>query len=104
MRGAQTHSAFDAAHTSSGARTSMKQLSVAQLSRWPADSARDPPRLLDVRETWGFENDRVPFRTPQLRRSVYERGARCCRRGRKGMSQQRAMRSCFVALAAAPAV
>jgi rhodanese-related sulfurtransferase len=37
----------------------MKQLSVAQLSQWLADSARDPPRLLDVREPWEFEICRI---------------------------------------------
>jgi rhodanese-related sulfurtransferase len=37
----------------------MKQLSVAELSRWLADAAREPPLLLDVREPWEFALCRI---------------------------------------------
>lgn len=37
----------------------MKQLSVAELSRWLTDARRAPPLLLDVRERWEFARCRI---------------------------------------------
>ncbi|HEX4583495.1 MAG TPA: rhodanese-like domain-containing protein [Burkholderiaceae bacterium] len=37
----------------------MKQLSVADLSQWLADTQRERPLLLDVREPWEFERCRI---------------------------------------------
>jgi rhodanese-related sulfurtransferase len=37
----------------------MKQISPAELATWLADSARDKPVLLDVREPWEYERARI---------------------------------------------
>ena len=37
----------------------MKQISPAELARWLADSARDKPVLLDVREPWEYERAHI---------------------------------------------
>jgi len=37
----------------------MKQISPAELAAWLADSARDKPVLLDVREPWEYERARI---------------------------------------------
>ena len=37
----------------------MKQISPAELVTWLADSARDKPVLLDVREPWEYERARI---------------------------------------------
>ena len=38
----------------------MKSISAADLAAWLADSRRDKPQLLDVREPWEFERARIP--------------------------------------------
>ena len=37
----------------------MKQISPPELAAWLADSARDKPVLLDVREPWEYERARI---------------------------------------------
>jgi len=37
----------------------MKQISPAELATWLADSARDKPVLLDVREPWEYERAHI---------------------------------------------
>lgn len=38
----------------------MRQLTAPELSAWLADSSREPPVLLDVRESWEFELCHIP--------------------------------------------
>lgn len=42
----------------------MKQLSVRELADWLADSSREQPLLLDVREPWEVEKASLPGVTP----------------------------------------
>lgn len=37
----------------------MRALSAAELAAWLADSSREPPQLLDVREPWEWERARI---------------------------------------------
>ena len=37
----------------------IKQISPAELAAWLADKSREPPLLLDVRETWEHEKARI---------------------------------------------
>lgn len=38
----------------------MQNLSVAELAAWLAESSREAPVLLDVREPWEFQTCRIP--------------------------------------------
>lgn len=38
----------------------MKQISPAELAAWLADSTREQPFLLDVREPWEYDRARIP--------------------------------------------
>ena len=41
----------------------MKQISPSELAAWLADSRRDQPLLLDVRERWEWDTARIPGAT-----------------------------------------
>lgn len=38
----------------------MKSISARDLAAWLADTSREKPQLLDVREPWEFERARIP--------------------------------------------
>ncbi|HEX7055236.1 MAG TPA: rhodanese-like domain-containing protein [Burkholderiales bacterium] len=38
----------------------MRSISAAELAAWLADSGRDKPQLVDVREPWEYEKARIP--------------------------------------------
>ena len=38
----------------------MRQITPTELAQWLADSDREPPVLLDVREPWEFDTCRIP--------------------------------------------
>ena len=37
----------------------MQQITAIELAQWLADSGREPPVLLDVREPWEFDTCRI---------------------------------------------
>jgi len=80
MPGGPIRSVSEAARTRGTDAQGMKQLSVAELSEWLADPAREPPLLLDVREPWEFAlcriggSELVPLRSLAARLASFDRG------------------------------
>jgi len=53
----------------------MNQLSVRGLADWLADTSREPPLLLDVREPWEIETAKIAGITPIPMREIPARAA-----------------------------
>ncbi len=48
----------------------MRQITPAELAAWLADSGREPPLLLDVREPWEFQTCHIAQSVPMPMASV----------------------------------